>query len=249
MGRLLYPAGKQRLQQGVIIALVALETDIVMVYAVSPVLGQDHRHPFQPGQGQDGHMVRRFPFGVSLLEVLGGAYVHDVYLDLHRLGLGSGHHRAGGELQLVNELVELQLEQLFIQNRPVEGLPDRLRRVKTHGRVAADDSQVIAHPGVRLPLGELFDDGGLGLDVRQLFINGVHRLVLLDQRHGGFLPYALDAGVVVGGIPHQRFQVDHVDGVEAVFGPELVRGHVPGGGLAHAGGHQLDGGVFVDELQ
>ena len=40
-----------------------------------------------------------------------------------------------------------------------------------------------------------------------------------------------------------------MDGVKAVLGPELLRGDVPGGGLAHAGGHQLHGGVAVDQLQ
>ena len=40
-----------------------------------------------------------------------------------------------------------------------------------------------------------------------------------------------------------------MDGVEAVLSPEFVGGDVPGGGLAHAGGHQLHGGVVINELQ
>ena len=40
-----------------------------------------------------------------------------------------------------------------------------------------------------------------------------------------------------------------MDGVKAVLGPEGVGRHVLGGGAAHAGGHQLDGGVVGDQLE
>ena len=108
---------------------------------------------------------------------------------------------------------------------------------------------------VGLPLGELFHHIGLGghaggrLDVRQGGIQRLHRAVAPDQAQSSLFPDALDAGDVVGGIPHQRLQVDHVDGGKAVLLPKGLRGHVPGGGLAHAGGHQLDLGVVGDELE
>ena len=51
-------------------------------------------------------------------------------------------------------------------------------------------------------------------------------------------------------VPHQGLQVDHVDGGEAVLLPEGgLRGHILGGGLPHAGGHQLHHGVVGDELE
>ena len=40
-----------------------------------------------------------------------------------------------------------------------------------------------------------------------------------------------------------------MDGVKAVLFPERVGSHVLGGGAAHAGGHQLDGGVVGDQLE
>ena len=39
-----------------------------------------------------------------------------------------------------------------------------------------------------------------------------------------------------------------MDGVEAVLLPEQGGGHIGGGGLAHAGGHQLHLGAVGDEL-
>ena len=76
--------------------------------------------------------------------------------------------------------------------------------------------------------------------------NGV---VELNQGHGALFSHALHTGIVVGGIPHQRLQVDQVDGVKAVLRPEFVRAHVSGGGVAHTGCDQLHGGVLVDELE
>ena len=40
-----------------------------------------------------------------------------------------------------------------------------------------------------------------------------------------------------------------MDGVEAVLLPEQLRGHVAGGGAAHAGGDQLDRSLFRHQLQ
>ena len=40
-----------------------------------------------------------------------------------------------------------------------------------------------------------------------------------------------------------------MDGIEAIGLPKGLRGHVLGGGAAHAGGHQLYGGVVGDQLE
>ena len=40
-----------------------------------------------------------------------------------------------------------------------------------------------------------------------------------------------------------------MDGVKAVLLPEAVGGHLPGGGLPHAGGHQLHPGGLGDQLE
>ena len=71
----------------------------------------------------------------------------------------------------------------------------------------------------------------------------------MHQAHGGFFPHALDAGDVVGGIPHKGLQVDHMDGIKPVALPESLRGHVLGGGLSHAGGDQLHLGMIGNQLE
>ena len=103
--------------------------------------------------------------------------------------------------------------------------------------------------GALLSRCQLLDGSGLGLDVRQLFIDGLDAAVFLDEVHGGLLSHAGDAGDVVRGISHEGLQVDHVDGVEAILLPERLRGHVFRGGLSHAGGDQLYLGAVCDELQ
>ena len=104
-------------------------------------------------------------------------------------------------------------------------------------------------PCALLPLRQLADGGGLGLDVRQFPIQGIDALILLNQIHGGLFSNARHAGNVVGGIPHQGLQVDHVNGIKPILLPEGLWRHILGGGLAHAGGHQLHLGAVGDELQ
>ena len=103
--------------------------------------------------------------------------------------------------------------------------------------------------GGLLPLRQLADDVGLGVDIRQAAVQCVYVAVLLHQGHGGLFPYPRHAGNVVRSVAHQGLQVDHVDGVEAVLLPEGLRGHILGGGLAHAGGHQLHLGAVGDQLE
>ena len=131
----------------------------------------------------------------------------------------------------------------------MEGLAQGVLGVEVHGGLAADGGQVVAHPGVPLPLHQLFPGSGLDLHRVHVGVQVVNGGVLGQQSHGGFLADALDPGDVVRGIPHEGLQVDDVDGVEAVLLPKHLRGHVAGGGAAHTGGHQLDGGGVGDKLQ
>ena len=96
---------------------------------------------------------------------------------------------------------------------------------------------------------KLSDGSGLGLNIRQLFIEGLDAAVLLDQVHGRLFPHAGNTGDIVGGIPHEGLQVDHMDGVKSVLLPECLLRHILGGGLPHAGGDQLHLGLVRDELQ
>ena len=100
-----------------------------------------------------------------------------------------------------------------------------------------------------LSLLQLPQGGGLGVNVRHLCVQCIDAAVLLYQGHGGLFPDARHARDVVGAIAHQSLQVDHMDGREAVGLLKCLRRHVLGGGLAHAGGHQLHLGVVGDELE
>ena len=96
---------------------------------------------------------------------------------------------------------------------------------------------------------QLFDGGRLGVDIRKLFINGVHAAIFLNKIHSGLFTHPRYAGDIVGGVSHEGLQVDHVDGFKAVLLPEGLRGHVLGGGLAHTGGHQFHLRMVGDKLE
>ena len=235
--------GKQRRQQGLPVPLI--------------VSGPQLRRPggVLPGVPPDGK---------------GGQVRHRVYGDRLRLPpLGQqvpglvlcpdGDHRSGNlgllcrllvgpQVISVNELLKFQPQEQVVQLR-AEGPAEIFRRVKVQGGVGDDGGQPIAVAGGLLPLRQLADDVGLGVDIRQAAVQCVYVAVLLHQGHGGLFPYPRHAGNVVRSVAHQGLQVDHVDGVEAVLLPEGLRGHILGGGLAHAGGHQLHLGAVGDQLE
>ena len=153
------------------------------------------------------------------------------------------------ESQLIDELGEFQAQKQLIEHRLVDRPAQRLLRGEAHRGVAPDRGQLVGHPGLLPAFAQLFEDGGLGLHRFQIGVNGLHALVSLDEVHGGLFPDALHAGYIVGGIPHEGLEIDDVDGVKAVLRPKGLGRHIPGGGLPHAGGHQLDPGRLGDQLE
>ena len=214
-----------------------------------------HAHHIQRGQGQHAHPVPLPPKVQKLL--------HPVPA-VHRLAdAGTVERLPGafllalgrGESVFVNELGKLQVQEQLVQG-VVVGLPAQvLLRIELDWGVGVDGGQVIGHSGHLLPLRQLFHHTGLGrrpgghLRGGHGGIQGVNGMIPLDQGHGGLFPHPLDPGDIVGAVPHQGLQVHNVDGIEAVLLPEGVRGHIFGGGAAHAGGHQLDGGGIGDQLE
>ena len=108
---------------------------------------------------------------------------------------------------------------------------------------------MIGHLCAVLALGQLFDHIGFGLDLGQRGIDRLYRLIALDQRHGRLFAHARHAGNVVRAVAHQRFEIDDMDRGKAVLLAERLRRHVPGGGLPHPGGDELDLGMVGDQLQ
>ena len=172
-----------------------------------------------------------------------------------RAGARTGLPLGGGQTVFVNEFGKFQLQKELIQPVVVRRLPQVILRLEVDGGVGADGGQIIGQQGALLALLQLLDEAGLGghvgggADVRHVVVQVGDSAVELDQRHGGFFPHPLHAGVVVGGVPHEGLQVDDVFGVEAVFLSEKLRSYVFGGGAAHSGGHQLDGGLVRHQLE
>ena len=112
----------------------------------------------------------------------------------------------GGRRQLVsfNELVEFQLQKQRIQ-RVGGRLAQILPRLEGKGCVGEDGRQMVRLPGAGLPLRQLFDDRGPGLDFRQGAVNGVDRLIFSNQLHRRLFADAGDAGIVVAAVAHQGF--------------------------------------------
>ena len=214
-----------------------------------------HAHGVQPGQSQHIHLVQPPPQGKQLLHPLPA---------LHHLALtGSGDRGrlciplslGCGESVFIDELGKLQPEEELVQGGPVRLPAQVCLRCELDGSVGADGGQIIGHAGHLLPLGQLFDHSRLGwgvsghLDLRHGRVQQVDGSIPLDQGHGRLLPHPFHPGDVVAGIPHEGFQIDNVDGPEAVLLLKGLRGHIPGGGTAHAGGHQLDGGGLCHQLE
>ena len=242
---------KKGRQQAVPIPLIALEEQLRHYGAALSRLAEDPRGG-AVRQGQQGHVVRRLP-EVQQLRPPGGVR-HGLHGGGGFLpGLG-GRGGPGAEAEFLHELGELQLQKQRI-GPGARGPAQIVLRVEVQGRVGDDGGQPAGMPGVRLPLRQLFDHAGLGgsirggHDFRHVGIEMVNGAIHLNQAHGGLFPHALHAGDVVGAVPHQGLEVDHMNGVKAVFLPEGRLRHVLCGGLAHAGGDQLHPGRFVDKLE
>ena len=235
---------EQGVQKGVPVPLILVEEQLRRDAGVRPGPA-DHREARQVRQGQHRYMVRRSPEGQQPLRL---SRLCDL---LHGHGEVRPFRRwllRRGQAELLDQLGELQLQKQRVGVRA--GLPAQvLLGMEVQRRVGNDGGQPVRLPGALLPLRQLADGGRLGLDVRHFGVQVVDALVLLDQGHGGLLPDAGDAGDVVGAVPHQGLQVDHVDGGEAVLLLEGGLRHILGGGLPHAGGHQLHHGVVGNELQ
>ena len=237
-------SGEQRPQQGVPVPLIPAEKQLRGDGGICPGLTV-HHDPGEVRQSQQGHIVRPAPEVQQFFRLLRCCHLFHRHGIFHRLFHRRSRRR---QAEFLDELGELQLQKQRVRVRA--GLaPQIVLRPEVQGRVGDDGGQPVGLPGALLPLCQFFDGGGLGVDVRHPGVEVIDALILLDEVHGGLLPDAGDAGDVVGAVPHQGLQVDHVDGGEAVLLPEGRLRHVTGHGLPHAGGHQLHHGVVGDELQ
>ena len=202
--------------------------------------------PREIRQGQHRHMVRP---AEQLQHLPGTGFPRDP-LRCHgdvRCGIRRGRFPRT-QAHFFDQLGKFQLQKQGIRRR-CRLLHPVFRRVEGQRRIGDDGGQPVRVSGRLLPRRQFFDGGRLGVDFRQLLINGIHTAIFLNQIHGGLFTHPRYAGDIVGGVSHEGLQVDHVDGCKAVLLPEGLRGHVLGGGLAHTGGHQFHLRMVGDELE
>ena len=214
-----------------------------------PVLPPAHRQGGQLRQGQDGHRCS-LPLGDEFLPASRAGHVFQPAL------AGDARLRLAGSLgvvqaHLADELLEAQLHKQGPQRHRVHGLCHVLLGIELDGGVPVDGAQVVGPEGTLPPGGEFFLHAGGGVQglVVQAGVDLLQGPVLVEELHGRLLPHPRHTGDVVGGVAHEGFQVHHLQGAEAIG---LLKGrgvHLFRGGLAHAGGDQLDVGPVCHELQ
>ena len=114
-------------------------------------------------------------------------------------------------------------------------MPFRFRGIEVQRHVGDDGRQFVAHLLHVRALAQLVPHAVAHVQRAEVGVDLLHAVIPPDQIQRGFFADARHAGDVVAGVAHQRLEVDHADGVEAVLLPEALHRVVDGLGLAHAG--------------
>ena len=153
------------------------------------------------------------------------------------------------EAVAVNEPDEFQPGEQLEKFQPVIGLGNGVLGRKIDRRIDADGSQIIGKIGFFLVRFQFFPQFGPDGRVLQMLVDPVQGAEFQQQVRSRFRSHSGYAGDIVGGIPHQGFQIDDVNGVEAVLRTEFFRVIEGGRGLAGLGNNQLHVHMVIDELQ
>ena len=237
--------GEQGVQQRVPVTGVALEEKFRRQGGIRPGIAV-RNDAGEVRQGQHRHMIRLAEQFQHFLRPVFLCHALRRHGDVRR-----GIRRSRflwTQAHFFNQLGKFQLQKQGIRRR-CRLLHPVFRRVEGQRRISDNGGQPVGMAGGVLSRRQLFDGGGLGVDIRKLFINGVHAAIFLNKIHSGLFTHPRYAGDIVGGVSHEGLQVDHVDGFKAVLLPEGLRGHILGGSLAHTGGHQLHLRMVGDKLE
>ena len=113
------------------------------------------------------------------------------------------------------------------------------------GRVSADGAEVMAQKGLVLMFrNQLLNPRGR-LNPVEAVENILEAPVFPDEGDGGLLADAFNARDVVGGVPHQRLDLNHLRRLYPVLLPDIVGGHQD---VALVGG-EVDGDRFGGQLE
>ena len=164
------------------------------------------------------------------------------------LRLGSVRRRTP-QAVFVDQPHKFQFLEQLVQLRPVIGLNNGVLRRKIDGGFRPDGGQVEGKIGVFLPRFQLLPKLGADGGVVQMGVDPVQAAKFFQQLLGGLGSDTRHPRDIVGGIPHEGFQVDELFRLEAVFLPEFFLVEQRGRGLPRLGNHQLDVDIFVDQLE
>ena len=149
---------------------------------------------------------------------------------------------------LINEPHKFQFLKQLIQLRAIIGLDDGVPGRKFHRSFRTNGCQVIGKVCLFSILFQLLPqlrtDGG----IVQMGIYSVKTAKFRKQILCCFGANAPYAGNIVGGIPHQSFQIDEFLWLKTVFLPENLFRIQSRRGLPRLGDHQLHMNIFVNQL-
>ena len=159
--------------------------------------------------------------------------------------------RAVGRLQapLFRELQKAQPPEPVIEFGAVVPIPDRRFGRKINGRVRVNRGEVERQLRALAPFRELFAHAWLDVQRVKIAVNIRHRAEAHEQILRRLFADAGHAGDVVRTVAHERLEVDHMDGIEAILGAKYFGRVFDRLRLAHAGLDVADVGGVRDELE
>ena len=144
---------------------------------------------------------------------------------------------------------EVKPPEPVVQLRLIVVIPDGRLERKVDRRVRADGGEVERELRALAPLGKLSAHAGLDVQRIEVAVNVRHRAEAHEQILRRLFADAGYAGDVVGAVAHERLEVDHPDGIKAVFFTKALGRVFDRIRLPHAGLDVKDMGAVCNELQ
>ena len=162
--------------------------------------------------------------------------------------IGSGRF-AGGKAEPADDRTQLEPVEQGVKRTVLAGLGVQLAERLRNGRRAVDFSERPALVGGFAVAQKLFAHTLPDRGIIDPLIDAVEGAELLDEGEGGLFADARDAGDIVRGIAHQRLDLDHLPGGDAVLLPDCRLVDDLGARLAAAGKGETHRYPAADELE
>ena len=153
------------------------------------------------------------------------------------------------EIQFFDEAVHLQTGQQGIGFALLALLRDTILDTDIKRNVLIDGCKRFAHKGIVSAHTKLLTNRFGHINGLQLFVNGFDVSVLGNQLFRRFLADTFDTRNVIGGIAHQRLDINESLRLSAVFLTKGLRSEVQSLWTTHFGVSQQNSGILADQLQ